>query len=150
MVTVWSDTSLFFYRKSFMRDLVRHLPTITLLFAYAMATFGGSALHSLVHDCSSPDSHVETTVRPQGHGTCGCDHVHDDQRQDEVPDQPQPKDHDEHSCLICHYLAQAQTEATTTVFLAMAEPLSDAPHKTQSQITRWIPQSYDSRGPPAV
>ena len=51
-----------------MRRTVRQFPTIILLFAYAMATFGRSALHSLVHDCSLDEVHVET--EQIAHGSC--------------------------------------------------------------------------------
>jgi hypothetical protein len=129
-----------------MRRFVRHLSTISLLFAYVMATFGGSALHSLVHDCSTDKFRVESDHASHG----SCSHNHGGQEQHEAPDEPQPNDHDEHSCLICHYVAQAQNEATSTEIVARAEPLSEAPQNSDSQAARLIPQSYDSRGPPAV
>lgn len=134
-----------------MRRIVRHFSTFTLLFAYALATFGGSALHSLVHECSTDEVHVET--EQTSHGSCTHNHggqEHGGQEQHEDQNEPQPRDHDEHSCLICHYVAQAQNEATSTEIVAMAEPLSEAPQNSESQAARWIPQSYDSRGPPTV
>lgn len=129
-----------------MRRIVRQLSTITLLFAYAVATFGGSALHSLVHDCSTDKVHVETVEIAHG----GCPHHHGGQEQHEDQNEPQPSDHDEHSCLICHYVAQAQNEATSTDIVALAEPVSEAPQNSESQAARWILQPYDSRGPPSV
>jgi len=129
-----------------MRLFVRHLLTCTLLVAYVVATFGGSALHSLVHHCSTDELHVE--VEHTSHG--GCGHDHGGQEQPEDSDEPQPNDHNEHSCLICHYVAQAQNEATSTEIVALSEPLSEAPQDSESQAARCIPQPYDTRGPPAV
>ena len=129
-----------------MRSFVRHLLTSTLLVAYLVATFGGSALHSLVHHCSTDALHVES--KHTSHR--GCDHHHSGQEQHEDSDEPQPSDHDEHSCLICHFVAQAQNDATATEIVAFAEPLSEAPQNSESQAERCIPQPYDTRGPPAV
>jgi len=122
-----------------MRAIVRHISVCTLLFAYALAAFGGSALHSLVHDCSTD---VETTVPLHAH----CDHEHGDSAPGQVPQERD--DHDEHTCQICHYLGQAQTEISSTELIVLVEPLWEASRTSVAQTSRWIPQSYDSRGPP--
>ena len=138
-----------------MRSFVRHSLTWMGLASYAVLSVVGTGWHALLHEHATSQVTVadaksaedEHTHCCHSHGSldAAANYSHDD---DHKHNHNHPG-HDDDSCLVCQFVAQAQANAECPVVDSETELVQPSISLIGSQVARWLPAGYDSRGPPA-
>ena len=126
-----------------MHSLVRQTLTYAALSLYGLMSVVGVGWHALSHD------HSPSLENPVSGGCCHHgSHCHVDD-EDEQQDHQNHPTHDDDSCLICQFIAQPQTNCEIPVVDSKSGLVEPAWILHGSQIAHWLPDAYESRGPPA-